>query len=203
MTTPDGAPLVVGDIDWLDGLGGKLPELKVPTLSAETNNGKSDNNESTACSFNNKGSQQNINTASSIDSSKLGVEVYDQNTYQEFGTQHHCTNHPSKGCMCEDSQGKSLANSTASGDMCMGNCGTDLHYCNNNDPAIISSDDRDVPGTSFQPQSHNVNSTKETYKVKLERPGHLVLAAGVQSEPGRLFTLWWAHSKQIGKYKEE
>ncbi|XP_071544749.1 uncharacterized protein [Panulirus ornatus] len=201
MTTPDGAQLVVGDIDWLDGLGGQLPELKVPAISAETS-GKSDNTESSVCSFN-KESQENINKPSSVSSSHLGLKVYDQNRSPECGAQHHSTYHPNKGCMCKDSQGEAIANIAASGDMCMGNYGTDLHYRNNNDPAITSSDDLYVPETSLQPPSHTVHHTKETYRVKLERPGHLVLAAGVQSEPGRLFTLWWTHSKQTGKYKEE
>lgn len=52
-------------------------------------------------------------------------------------------------------------------------------------------------------QQLNISSEPEKSSLTLERPSRLVLAAGVQSEPGSLFTLWWSYSHATTKCKKE
>lgn len=52
-------------------------------------------------------------------------------------------------------------------------------------------------------QQLSISSEPEKSSLTLERPSRLVLAAGVQSEPGSLFTLWWSYPRATAKCKKE
>ncbi|XP_053636721.2 F-box/WD repeat-containing protein 2 [Cherax quadricarinatus] len=208
MTTPDGAQLVVGDVEWLDGLGMHLPGPSVMSVSAEPNSEKSDCSKSSpSCSYT-ATETQNLNRPSSIVYSDVCYRTYTQKGSPESGVQKYSTYHAGvEGNVwdCQDSSSPSPVGATG-GDWCLGYAQSEPQYSNNNRPVTVSSNDVPLQVTGLQ--SHGINmtfsSTKERHiSVKLERPGHLVLAAGVQSEPGRLFTLWWSQSTLASKCKEE
>ncbi|KAG7171009.1 F-box/WD repeat-containing protein 2-like [Homarus americanus] len=207
MTTPDGAQLVVGDIDWLNGLGGHLLDLSEPPLTTEFNNDQSNEVKSTKSCCSDAERQQNLNKVSSVVSSEDSHKIFQQNRSPECGTQQFSPCQPAELCECRDAEEEVSPIGAVGGELpvcMMGNSDTNLHYSNNNSPATISSEDVPLQAASLQYHGSNMNCTKDTQlSVRLERPGHLVLAAGVQSEPGRLFTLWWSNSKQTLKCKKE
>lgn len=115
MTTPDGAQLMVGDVEWLDGLRGQVcPSSATPAVKED------EGGEGRAAE-------------------------------EQYGVR-------------ED----------------LGNLGLDARI-----------------------QQLNISSAPEKSSLTLERPSRLVLAAGVQSEPGSLFTLWWSYSRATTKCKKE
>ncbi|CAL4060466.1 unnamed protein product, partial [Meganyctiphanes norvegica] len=116
MTTPDGAQLVVGDTQWLDGLTGDL-----------------------------------------VIQSSLGYDKLKQN----------------KSAPCNLKNGYQI------------------------DGGIVNNyrNSRDSPLPLY--------SEPEMKHISIRSQGQLVLALGIQSEPGRLFTLWWSQPQQEPKCKEE
>ncbi|XP_068220548.1 F-box/WD repeat-containing protein 2-like isoform X2 [Palaemon carinicauda] len=174
MTTPDGAQLVVGDTDWLDGLRGYVPEDTCMSNSSSGNE-LSNKNQNLACNVPFKEEVGNCNDC--------GVGTTLVNNDNRFdhaeGVDHNipCCSSSVGGFQDLDTRIK------------------EIHLDNSNFNSASYSGE--LPTVS------RIKSNLSHAKMRLERPSHLVLAAGVQCEPGRLFTLWWSNYKIMSKYKEE
>lgn len=175
MTTPDGAQLVVGDTDWLDGLRGYVPD-DIPCMSSSNSgNELSNKNQNLACSAPLKEQLGNCNDCGVVTS-----PINNDNRFDNAeGVDHNipCCSSSVRGFQDLDTRIK------------------EIHLDNNNFNTVTYS--------SELPPSSRSKSNFSHGKMRLERPSHLVLAAGVQCEPGRLFTLWWSNYKIMSKYKEE
>lgn len=204
MTTPDGAQLVVGDVDWLDGLGAQLPELPLPLLGTETHSSSfsskySKNN--TKCSFPSASGGQNSNHTISLCPAEAYLPSFDEKQSKQFNVREPLLYHMNESCKCQTYSEPESAVEALS----MDNSGATLQCFNCNSRVATDLDNSSNENTaSHQPHCHDVDNPEESHPLeKLTRPGHLVLAAGVQSEPGRLFTLWWSTDKQSAKCKKE
>nr|XP_045621225.1 F-box/WD repeat-containing protein 2-like [Procambarus clarkii]XP_045621232.1 F-box/WD repeat-containing protein 2-like [Procambarus clarkii]XP_045621240.1 F-box/WD repeat-containing protein 2-like [Procambarus clarkii] len=204
MTTPDGAQLVVGDIDWLDGLGGHLLDRLLLPICAELNTVKDNDSKITGSCLFVATDAQNLNTPSSIAYGDGFYRPHDQDGSRELDIQKNLGCHPAEEYKCWDPEEESSPLGAAGGDWCVANSETSPQYSNNNRPVASSSECVPLQVMSTQCHRSNVKCAKERHtSIRLERPSHLVLAAGVQSEPGRLFTLWWSHSELSSKCKKE
>lgn len=198
MTTPDGAQLVVGDSDWLDGLRGCVPD-DVSDGRSSSNSKLSNSNQSVACSTPNKLQVANCNP---ITSPTANDHVANCNSI---------TSPTANGNSSVDLEDGNYASPCCSSANAMDS--EDLDPKDKESTIGEGSKSNNVENNNFsmicnlaEPSSSSLNKNKSNVshaKMRLERPNQLVLAAGVQSEPGRLFTLWWSNFKSMSKYKEE
>lgn len=196
MTTPDGAQLVVGDVEWLDGLGVHLPgpAHSPPTVQTEISNCAA--NTGVIAGIGQKLVSQGCRTEVSVSCMNMVPQGNDENTNFKQNLMS-CTKrkHKSDDCCNEPFDG----NEAAMDQICV-----DVPCCAHGDMQTASN-------VTMQPECANdqckclmMDSSPEMYACQqLEQPSFLVLAAGVLNEPGRLFTLWWAQSRHTHKCKKE
>ncbi|KAK7075020.1 hypothetical protein SK128_026056 [Halocaridina rubra] len=173
MTTPDGAQLVVGDTEWLDGLRGYLPEEMSVSQSSSRN---------------------------------LLSNQYEYNALHEAVGNVFTVNCDNRSNTTDD-----CCASAETGISSTPSCSTstlvefqDLDRNKDGKEVINMKNNNSNNGNNTEEAASSLVQISSSIPIrKLERPSHLVLAAGVQSEPGRLFTLWWSNLKMMSKYKEE
>lgn len=193
MTTPDGAQLVVGDVEWLDGLGVHLPgpATSPPTAHIETSN---------------------CDESASVNAQGLvghGMESEVSERYMNARLQCHNENISLSqnlvSCSTEkEHESEELGDHQCDNDenevdqMCV-----DVPCCAHSNEQTTSSAAMQCECASDECKCLVMDSSSGCISQQQEKPSFLVLAAGLLSEPGRLFTLWWALSKHTHKCKKE
>ena len=196
MTTPDGAQLVVGDVEWLDGLGVHLPG---PTCPLPAGLAGASNCVSTIGSVAGIG-QKMVNQGCRTEVSVSCINTVLQGNDENINLQHNSMSCPKRKHKSDDCTNEPCDDSDAAMDhMCV-----DVPCCAQSDMQNTSDVTMHPMCASDQCKCHMMDSSPETYACQqLEQPSFLVLAAGVLNEPGRLFTLWWAQSRHTHKCKKE
>ncbi|KAK3851848.1 hypothetical protein Pcinc_041528 [Petrolisthes cinctipes] len=125
--------------------------------------------------------------------------------------------HRSRGCTsCKSNQPGDCDSSAAAYNMssfsrdgracisaCVGTCEGGCLPCTSNSHSPVHTSVDVFCGQHQKCASQGGTNSIPLTNLKLGSGGHLVLAAGVQTEPGRLFTLWWAEAGMEEKHKKE
>lgn len=196
MTTPDGAQLVVGDVEWLDGLGVHLPgpAHSPPAVQTELSN----------CAAN-IGITAGIEQKLASQGSKTEVSVSCMNTMPQDKNENMSFQQKTVSCPKRKHKSDECCNELfGGGEAAMDQICPDVP-CYSHGEMQTASNVTKQPGTANdQCKLLMMDSSPEMYACQqLEQPSFLVLAAGVLNEPGRLFTLWWAQSRHTHKCKKE
>jgi len=196
MTTPDGAQLVVGDTQWLDGLTGDL------VIQSSLGSNKVSRVKSTGTTLKN-GFQMD---GGILKDSRNGRES-PKPLYSEPDMNNGTSD-------CRTPNYKGYSNSSTTGNPPNRTPEVGAYRGDNNTTGRISLntvDETYTPGGScndrITQESKSYTNTRtcstKSHQVLTGSQGQLVLALGIQSEPGRLFTLWWAKPEQGPKCKKE
>lgn len=196
MTTPDGAQLVVGDVEWLDGLGVHLPGPSTSPSAAH--------NEISGCDVSAEGNAE-ITQNLACQGNRTEVSESYLNARSQCCDENTNLLKCLMSCPERKSKSKEFCNHPLDNDesgvdqMCI-----DAPCCAHSDKQTICSSVMQCECAKDECKCHVVdNSSKVCIPQQQEQPSFLVLAAGVLNEPGRLFTLWWAQSRHIHKCKKE
>ncbi|XP_045125810.1 F-box/WD repeat-containing protein 2-like [Portunus trituberculatus] len=190
MTTPDGAQLVVGDVEWLNGLGVHLPGH---SRSLSTAVQAENSNCATRTGAGKKYASQSYRIETSVSS---------MNTVPHGNTQCLNVEHNAVSCPKRKHKSDECCSEPCGGETAMDHTSLDASCCAHSDTQIDS--DVALHAECAGDQCLMMDTSPEVKACQaLEQPSFLVLAAGVLNEPGRLFTLWWAQSRHTHKCKKE
>lgn len=193
MTTPDGAQLVVGDVEWLDGLGVHLPgpPTSPPTAHVEISN--CDESAAVSAGKTQKLASHGSETEVSETCMNTRLQCHDKTnlsqnlmscTERKHESKEFCNQHIDNGEIEVDQ-------------MCID------APCVYSDKQTTSSAAMQCECASDQCKCLVMDRSSMCISQQQEHPSFLVLAAGILNEPGRLFTLWWALSRHTHKCKKE
>lgn len=196
MTTPDGAQLVVGDVEWLDGLGVHLPGPATSPPAACIEVSSYDVSEAVNSGIPQKLASHGNRTEVSENCINTRLQCHDENASdsQNFMP---CPERKEKS---KDSCNQAYGNGETEVDqMCI-----DAPCCVDSDKQTTFSATMQCECASDQCECSVMDSSSRLLtSQQQEQSSFLVLAAGVLNEPGRLFTLWWAQSRHTYKCKKE
>lgn len=194
MTTPDGAQLVVGDVEWLDGLGVHLPgpSTSPPTAHVEISN----YDESTTVSAGK--TQKLVSHGNETEVSETCMNTRLQCHYDNTNISQNLTS-----CIERKHESKEFCNQHFdNGELEVDQMCIDAP-CVYSDKQATSSAAMQCECASDQCKCLVMDRSSVCISQQQEHPSFLVLAAGILNEPGRLFTLWWALSRHTHKCKKE
>ena len=194
MTTPDGAQLVVGDVEWLNGLGVHLPGPARSLSAVQAENSNCTAKMGTIGGAGKKLASQGYRTESSVSS----MNTMPHGNTQNINIQHNAVSCPKRKHKSDECGGEPCGGETA-----MDHMSLDVS-CYTRGGDIQADFDAAVHSECAGDQCLMMDTSPEIKACQsLDQPSFLVLAAGVLNEPGRLFTLWWAQSRHTHKCKKE
>lgn len=196
MTTPDGAQLVVGDVEWLDGLGVHLPGPAASPPAGPSDISNCDKSVVVNAGITQKPTGHGIRTEVSESVMNARLQSHDENINLSQNLR-----------LCSERKQKSKGFCSQPVD----NGETEADKMCIDVPCCVYSDRQATSGATMQCECASDqckccvmdSSSKVCISQQQEQPSFLVLAAGVLNEPGRLFTLWWAQSRHTHKCKKE
>lgn len=196
MTTPDGAQLVVGDVEWLDGLGVHLPGPAHSPPAVQTELSSCAANTGIQAGIGHKLASQGCRTEVSV--SCMNTVLQDKN--ENMNLQQNSVSCPKRKHKSDECCNELLDGGEAAMDQ---TCADGPCYVHG-EMQTASSVPKPSESANDNFQLFMMDTSPEMYACQqLEQPSFLVLAAGVLNEPGRLFTLWWAQSRHTHKCKKE